>query len=30
MDRLTINKKPVGRPRKVGRPKGSTKIKEDV
>lgn len=30
MDRLTRNKKPVGRPRKVGRPKGSTKIKEDV
>ena len=30
MDKLTRNKKPVGRPRKVGRPKGSTKIKEVV
>lgn len=30
MDRLRANKRPVGRPRKVGRPKGTTKIKEDV
>ena len=28
--RLQRNKKPVGRPRKVGRPKGTTKIKEEV
>jgi hypothetical protein len=30
MEKLQRNKKPVGRPRKVGRPKGSTKIKEVV
>ena len=29
MERIQRNKKPVGRPRKVGRPKGSTKIKSD-
>lgn len=29
MERLRANKRPVGRPRKVGRPKGSTKIIEN-